>query len=123
MKNTIQKFFAHDRTYQGGVNIYMQYGTSQSFRKQLNLQEQNTDLQSMLFEELRTMGEITPIQFTFIMAAAVQPLPVVMEEPQPPFVIPVIPSPIVKDPANQAKPADARKKNLPGKNNRGWKKR
>ena len=97
MHNIIKKFFLHDRTYQKGVSLYMQFGKSQSLQRQLNLQEQNADLHAILFEELRSLGEIPTVMFEYIMAT-----PVALEDTVPPLQIPVIPTKKVKDPAKPA---------------------
>lgn len=114
MKQKIHDFFLYDRSYQGGISIYMQFGKSLSLQKQLNLQDHNHDLQMILFEELRLMGEIPDPVFNHLMASAVQPLPVVMEEPVDPLALPAIVTEKVTDPVPQAKKA-----NPSGKKNQG----
>ena len=90
MKKAILDFFMFDRTYQGGVSLYMLHGKSQSLQRQLNLQDHNMDLQMILFEQLRTMAEIPDLVFNHLMSSAVQTKPVVTEEPVSPLVLPAI---------------------------------
>ena len=91
MKKAILEFLKSDRSYQGGVAVYMIYGTRQSLRKQLNLQSYTLEMEQILFEELRCLAEISTNDFNMIMSTAVQkePLTVVMEEPVDPLEIPV----------------------------------
>ena len=106
MKNAIRDFFLYDRSYQGGVSLYMQHGKSQSLQKQLNLQDHSSDLQMILFEQLRIMSELPDPVFNHLMASPVQSRPVVTEEPLPPLVLPEIVTLKVKEPAAPPKKAD-----------------
>ena len=106
MKQKIHDFFLYDRSYQGGISIYMQFGKSQSLQKQINLQDHNHDLQMILFEELRRMAEIPDPVFNHLMASPVQSRPVVTEEPVSPLALPVIVTAKVKEPVAPPKKAD-----------------
>jgi hypothetical protein len=106
MKNAIRDFFLYDRSYQGGISLYMEHGKSQSLQKQLNLQDHNHDLQMILFEELRRMAEIPDPVFNHLMASAVQSMPVVTEEPVSPLPLPEIITPKVKEPVAPPKKAN-----------------
>ena len=91
MKAAIIEFFKSNRTYHTGIILYMQYGISQSLRKQLNVQSYSRDLELMLFEQLRSMAEIDQETFRIMMITPVQiKATVVMEEPVDPLEIPVI---------------------------------
>jgi hypothetical protein len=115
MKQKIHDFFLYDRSYQGGISIYMQFGKSLSLQKQLNLQDHNLDLQMILFEELRRMAEIPDPVFNHLMASEVQTIPVVMEEPVDPLALPAIVTEKVTDPVPQAKKVNPSGKKIQGK--------
>ena len=91
MKKAILDFFKFNRTYQGGIAVYMQYGNRLSLRKQLNVQSYSIDMELLLFEELRSLAEISTTEFNSIMALPVEKelSNVVMEEPVDPLEIPV----------------------------------
>ena len=91
MKKAILDFFKFNRTYQGGIALYMQYGNRLSLRKQLNVQSYSIDMELLLFEELRSLAEISTTEFNSIMALPVEKelSNVVMEEPVDPLEIPV----------------------------------
>jgi hypothetical protein len=101
MKKDILKFFKEDRSYNGGVSLYMRYGNRASFRKQLNLQPETRELKEMLYEELRSLAEIDHRQFQVLMRAPVvkEPAIVIQEEPVDPLEIPVI-SEVMEEPAS-----------------------
>lgn len=92
MKTDILKFFRTDRSYNGGISLYMRYGNRISLRKQLNLQSETKQLKEMLFEELRSMAGIDHKQFQAILRTPIlKETPVaIMEEVIDPLEIPVI---------------------------------
>ena len=73
MKAKIIEYFKTDRSYKGGISLYMQFGNRISFRKQLNAQPENKDLLLMLHEELRSLAGIDHKVFQSILRVAVKP--------------------------------------------------
>ena len=90
MKSEIAEYFKTDRSFKGGISLYMQYGKRISFRKQLNAQHETRDLLLMLHEELRSLAGIEHKAFQAMLRVPVKPKQNdVRENPQNPLPGPV----------------------------------
>ncbi len=56
MKEEIISYFKNDRSYQGGISLYMKYGNRIGFKKQLNVQVESVQMLNTLHEELRSVA-------------------------------------------------------------------
>jgi hypothetical protein len=90
MKSKIIEYFKTDRSYKGGISLYMQFGNRISFRKQLNAQPENKDLFLMLQEELRSLAGIEYKAFHAMLRVPVKPIQKSIEQKgSSPLVLPV----------------------------------
>lgn len=76
MKKAIVKYFRHDRSYAGAVDLYMKYGNRIGLKKTINMQPENDHITEVLHEELRILAEIDPAVFRVLVS-----VPVVKEVP------------------------------------------
>ena len=115
MKEEIINYFKNDRSYQGGVTLYMKYGNRIGFKKQLNVQVESHQLLNTLHEELRFIAGIDHHDFRSIMFSPVVVKPA-MEELLDPQVKPAEKHPASRQPRQKTtKKPKARPKKEPVK--------
>jgi hypothetical protein len=78
MKTDILTYLQTDRSFDAGVQLYMQHGRSLSFKTTLNRQGFTQYNHALLLEELRKLADILPEQFK-----AIQQKPIVAKTTEP----------------------------------------
>ncbi|MGA3013496.1 MAG: hypothetical protein ABSD71_05635 [Bacteroidales bacterium] len=76
MENRIMTFFKYDRSYNGAMNLYREIGQRIRLKSFFNILPES-ELKGVIFEELRQMAGISPLDFQSIMATPVIPPSVV----------------------------------------------
>ena len=79
MKNEILNYLKTDRSYDNGVKLYHKHGLNMALKKQLNVQPESDYMKGILFEQFREMIEMTPVEFSVLMAHPVVKSKVVAE--------------------------------------------
>lgn len=85
MKNKILQWVKTDRSFDAAKQLYIEFGSSNGFKRRLNMQPEST-LKGFLFEELRQMAGISGELWNAMLAEKLQPeaektdLPVITEE-------------------------------------------
>jgi len=105
MKEEILRYFRYDRSYDGGVSLYMKYGNKIGLKKQFNVQPESEHLQNVLFEELRALAEIDPSVFRVLVSVPVAKMEEKTSHPQ---VKPAAKAPAKPKKKNQAKASEAK---------------
>ena len=72
MKQTILNYLKTDRSFEGGVRLYMSAGVSESFKRILNRQGFSDYNHKLLLEELRKLAGIPEDEFTYIIGKPVE---------------------------------------------------
>lgn len=74
MKNKIEAYFKHDRSYRNGVNLVMELSPNIAIKRQLNVQAESPYMTGIVFEELRRLAGIPRQQFDDILQLQVAPV-------------------------------------------------
>lgn len=83
MKNKVESFLKHDRTFDGALKLYMQNGQRLSLKRTLNNQGYSEQNNGVLFEQLRIEAGISPEEFRLLLLQPVTPetKPEIVEAP------------------------------------------
>ncbi|GEM_PF-5863784 len=73
MKNKILNYLINDRSYNGAVALYHEFGRRASLKKMINVSAETEVIKNTLLEELRVLADIAMEEFRGIMAAPVSP--------------------------------------------------